>query len=64
MPNYNVENIKSIDESEVSVQNKNARLTNAEEPFIIDSETRTINVPSGFLLGVESDEKVERIYFQ
>ena len=64
MTTYNVENIESIDESEVSVQNKNARLTNAEEPFIIDSETRTINVPSGFLLGVESDEKVERIYFQ
>lgn len=64
MPNYNVENIKSIDESEVTTYNQNARLTNAEEPFIIDSETRTINVPSGFLLGVESDEKVERIYFQ
>ena len=64
MTTYNVENIESIDESEVSVQNKNARLTNAEEPFIIDSETRTINVPSGFLLGVESDEKVERIYFR
>lgn len=64
MPNYNVENIKSIDESEVTTYNQNVRLTNAEEPFIIDSETRTINVPSGFLLGVESDEKVERIYFQ
>lgn len=64
MPIYNVENIKNIDESEVTTYNQNARLTNAEEPFIIDSETRTINVPSGFLLGVESDEKVERIYFQ
>lgn len=64
MPIYNVENIKNIDESEVTTYNQNVRLTNAEEPFIIDSETRTINVPSGFLLGVESDEKVERIYFQ
>lgn len=35
-----------------------------EEALIIDEKTRTIGVPSGFLLGVESDEDVERIKFQ
>ena len=32
---------------------------------IIDPETRTISIPTTYqLLGVESDEKVERLYFQ
>lgn len=35
-----------------------------EEALIIDEKTRTIGVPSDFLLGVESDEDVERIKFQ
>ena len=42
------------------------------EPFaeemvccVIDPETRVIDVPAEYqLLGVESDEKVERMYFQ
>lgn len=35
-----------------------------ELALIIDEKTRTIGVPSDFLLGVESDEDVERIKFQ
>lgn len=35
-----------------------------EEALIIDEKTRTIGVPPDFLLGVESDEDVERIKFQ
>lgn len=35
-----------------------------EEALIIDEKTRTIGVPSDFLLGVESDEDVERVKFQ
>ena len=31
--------------------------------YEIDPTTRTINIPSDFLLGVESDEKSNRVYF-
>lgn len=31
--------------------------------YEIDPTTRVINIPSDFLLGVESDEKVNRVYF-
>lgn len=36
-----------------------------DEKCIIDPETRTISIPTTYqFLGVESDEKVERLYFQ
>lgn len=39
--------------------------SSGDEKCIIDSETRTISIPTTYrLLGVESDEKVERLYFQ
>ena len=43
-----------------------AELHSEETPVcVIDPETRTITVPPEYqLLGVESDEKVERLYFQ
>lgn len=39
--------------------------SSGDEKCIIDPDTRTISIPTGYqLLGVESDEKVERLYFQ
>lgn len=39
--------------------------SSGDEKCIIDPETRTISIPTTYrLLGVESDEKVERLYFQ
>lgn len=45
---------------------REAELHSEETPVcVIDPETRTITVPPEYqLLGVESDEKVERLYFQ
>ena len=51
---------------EVLKEMDNVSETNNDSPVcIIDPETRTITVPPEHqLLGVESDEKVERLYFQ
>lgn len=51
---------------EVLKEMDNVSETNNDSPVcIIDPETRTITVPPEYqLLGVESDEKVERLYFQ
>lgn len=39
--------------------------SSGDEKCIIDPDTRTISIPTGYqLLGVESDEKVERLEFQ
>ena len=52
---------------ELLLNNYNTAVPNSaeEEKCIIDPETRTISIPYTYqLLGVESDEKVERIEFQ
>lgn len=51
---------------EVLKEMDNVSETNNDSPVcVIDPETRTITVPPEYqLLGVESDEKVERLYFQ
>lgn len=51
---------------EVLKEMDNVSETNNDSPVcIIDPETRTITVPPEYqLLGVESDERVERLYFQ
>lgn len=41
-----------------------AARTASDELLIIDPETRQIAVPENFLLGVESDQNVERVRFQ
>lgn len=41
-----------------------AARTASDELLIIDPETRQIAVPENFLLGVESDQNVERVCFQ
>lgn len=35
-----------------------------EERIVIDSITRVINIPEDYIIGVESDEKSDRMYFQ
>lgn len=37
---------------------------NIDEPFIINPDTRKIDVPTGYILGVAGDEKVNRLYFK
>lgn len=52
---------------ELLLNNYNTAVPNSakEEKCIINPETRTISIPYTYqLLGVESDEKVERLYFQ
>ena len=53
-------------QAEVLEEMDNVSETNNDSPVcIIDPETRTITVPPEYqLLGVESDEKGERLYFQ
>ena len=59
----------SIDVEQMLADASAARLSGAartasDELLIIDPETRQIAVPENFLLGVESDQNVERVRFQ
>lgn len=47
-----------------AVRLSGAARTASDELLIIDPETRQIAVPENFLLGVESDQNVERVRFQ
>lgn len=35
-----------------------------EERIVIDPITRVINIPEDYIIGVESDEKSDRMYFR
>ena len=59
----------SVDVEQLLADASAARLSGAartasDELLIIDPETRQIAVPENFLLGVESDQNVERVRFQ
>lgn len=59
----------SVDVEQLLADASAARLsgvarTASDELLIIDPETRQIAVPENFLLGVESDQNVERVRFQ
>lgn len=59
----------SVDIEQLLADASAARLSGAartasDELLIIDPETRQIAVPENFLLGVESDQNVERVRFQ
>ena len=59
----------SVDVEQMLADASAARLSGAartasDELLIIDPETRQIAVPENFLLGVESDQNVERVRFQ